>query len=198
MTAEYWIPVAGLDPSLKNFGMALMHIDLIAQKLKVDRLILSETEKMANKVVRQNSDDLRRATESCRLYHKEIAGHGCKFLFSEVPTGAQSARAMLSNGIVIGLLASCPIPLIQVQPSETKLATVGTKTASKAEMVEWAVENYPDAPWITHKHKGQMVIGQKNEHLADAVAVAHAGIKTDQFQQVRAMLMATMVASAAA
>lgn len=195
---EFWIPIAGLDPSMTNFGIALMHIDLHSQALRVDELILSETKKRANKVVRQNSDDLRRATESRILYHKAIASHGCKFVFSEVPTGAQSARAMFSNGVVTGLLASCPVPLIQVQPSETKMAAVGTNTASKAEMIEWAVENYPDAPWIKHKHKGQMVVGEKNEHLADAVAVVHAGIKTDQFQQVRAMLMATITTAQAA
>lgn len=198
MTTENWLPIAGLDPSLQNFGVGLLHIDLVSQKLKIDSLLLIETDKQANKVVRQNSDDLRRATDLRINYHKAIAGHGAKFLFTEVPTGAQSARAMMANGIVLGLLASCPIPLIQVQPTETKMATVGTKTASKAEMIEWAVENYPEAPWIKHKSKGQMVVGAKNEHLADAVAVAHAGIKTDQFQQVRAMLMATMVASAAA
>lgn len=192
------IPIVGLDPSMANFGMSFMYLDLEAMKLELNSLLLVETEKRANKVVRQNSDDLRRCQEITTLYHKAIAAFGAKFAFSEVPTGAQSARAMLANGIVLGVLASCPVPLIQVQPTETKMATVGTKTASKEEMIEWAAETYPDAPWLRHKSKGQMVLTNKNEHLADATAVVHAGLKTDQFQQVRAMLLASMVQSEAA
>lgn len=192
------VRIVGLDPSMANFGMSFMLLDIDTLKLELAELLLIETEKKANKVVRQNSDDLRRCQEITRLYHKALVGFGAQFAFSEVPTGAQSARAMLANGIVLGVLASCPVPLIQVQPTETKLATVGTKTASKEEMIEWAAETYPDAPWLRHKSKGQMVLTNKNEHLADATAVVHAGLKTDQFQQLRALMNASMVASIAA
>lgn len=192
------IRIVGLDPSMANFGMSFMHLDLNTLELSLEELLLIETEKKANKVVRQNSDDLRRCQEITSLYHKAILGFGASFAFSEVPTGAQSARAMLANGIVLGILASCPVPLIQVQPTETKMATVGTKTASKEEMIEWAAETYPDAPWLRHKSKGRMVLTNKNEHLADATAVVHAGLKTDQFQQVRALLAAPLVQSLAA
>lgn len=192
------IRVVGLDPSMSNFGMAFMHLDLETLNLKLDSLLLIETEKKANKVVRQNSDDLRRCQEITWKYHKAVKAFGAQFAFSEVPTGAQSARAMLANGIVLGVLASCPIPLIQVQPTETKMATVGTKTASKQEMIEWSGETYPDGPWLRHKSKGQMVLSLKNEHLADATAVVHAGLKTDQFQQLRAMLNSQMIQSVAA
>lgn len=192
------ISVVGLDPSMANFGMCFMTLDLKSLDLTLEELVLIETEKKANKVVRQNSDDLRRCQEIILMYHKAVERFGAEFAFSEVPTGAQSARAMLANGIVLGLLASCPVPLIQVQPTETKVATVGTKTASKEEMIEWAAETYPDAPWLRHKHKGAMRLSNKNEHLADAAAVVHAGLKTDQFQQLRALMGARMVASKAA
>jgi len=173
--------VASMDPSLANFGVAELHLDTETLKLSVRSLTLIETEKRTGKTVRQNSDDLRRCKEIVQRYHFLI--NKCTVAFAEIPTGAQSARAMYAFGASVGMLASCPIPLIQVQPFETKLATVGTKTASKEEMIEWAVEHYPDAPWI--RRAGKMTL--KNEHLADAVAVAHAGIKTDQFQQLLAM-----------
>lgn len=182
------ITISAFDPALSNFGMARLTLDLQTLKMEVIQLKLVTTERQVTKQVRQNSDDLRRAKELAREFHEFAALTA--IAFAEVPTGAQSARAMYAFGVAVGLLATCPVPLIQVQQSETKLATVGTKTASKAEMIEWAVETYPDAPWITHKRAGKTVVGNKNEHLADALAIAHAGVKTDQFQQLRAMWLA--------
>lgn len=179
------IAVSAFDPSLANFGMARLALDLTTLHFEVQDLKLVQTEKQTSKQVRQNSDDLRRARELARAFHDFAAQ--TKIGFAEVPTGAQSARAMYAFGVSVGLLAACPVPLIQVQPYETKLATVGTKTASKEEMIEWAVAAYPAAPWLKHIRGGKEVIGNKNEHLADALAIAHAGVKTDQFQQLRAL-----------
>ena len=179
------IKVAGIDPSLAHFGMCKMTLYINDSSLYLEDLYLIDTEKRANKSVRQNSDDLRRCQEIIKVYHDYVKG--CAIVFSEIPTGAQSARAMFANGAVSGLLASCPVPLIQVQPFETKLATVGTKTASKEEMIEWAGETYPDGEWLRRKSKGVFVLTKNNEHLADAVAVVHAGLKTDEFQRLAAM-----------
>jgi hypothetical protein len=87
----------------------------------------------------------------------------------------------------VGVLGGCPAPLIELSPTEVKLAAIGSKTAGKEEMIEWAMGKYPYAPWI--KRAGKPVA--KNEHLADAVATIHAGIKTEQFQSVLRMLRAT-------
>jgi Holliday junction resolvasome RuvABC endonuclease subunit len=185
--------IAGLDPSMAHFGIAIKDLDLETMQMELIDLVLIDTEKQSGKkVVRQSSDDLRRATEAHAAYHATLVGNNVQFVFSEVPSGGQSARAVYSFGIVVGLLASCPVPLIQVMPSETKLATVGTKTASKAEMIEWAAETYPSGPWIKRKSKGEMVLTNANEHLADACAVVYAGVKTDQFQQVRSMYLTAM------
>jgi hypothetical protein len=164
--------------------MAKLELDLDTMTLGVLDLELIDTERMVNKSVRQNSDDLRRSREIIKLFHAFVGD--CSLAFAEIPSGAQSARAALSFGISIGLLASCPKPLIQVQPFETKMATVGTKTASKEEMIIWATEKFPDAPWLRAKGGKKQVLNS-NEHLADAVAIAHAGIATDQFLQLMAM-----------
>lgn len=60
----------------------------------------------------------------------------------EVPVGSQSARSMASYGICIGILASITKPMIQVTPTEVKMATVGSKTASKQDMIDWATSAY--------------------------------------------------------
>jgi Holliday junction resolvasome RuvABC endonuclease subunit len=183
-----FIRVAGIDPSLRNMGIVRMMLKLDTLETTIQEMELFETEKLSGKTVRQNSDDLRRATE---LYNGMIRMTAdCNLVFAEIPTGAQSARAALSFGIAIGIMSACPIPLIQVQPSETKLATVGTKTASKQEMIEWAGEAYPKAPWLTRKLHGKQVLVDKNEHLADACAIIHAGIKTDEFQRLRSIWLA--------
>lgn len=183
------VRVASLDPSFRNFGVARLVLKLETFQFGIESLHLIETEKDQGKQIRRNSDDLKRCQKIIREYHPLVTP--CSVVFAEIPTGAQSARAATAFGIATALVASCPVPVIQVQPTETKLATVGTKTASKEEMIEWAVETYPNAPWIRDK-KGKII--NKNEHLADAVAVAHAGVQTDQFEQLLALLRSSIAA----
>ncbi|MBA8881790.1 hypothetical protein [Phyllobacterium myrsinacearum] len=182
------IIVAGLDGSLRNFGVAKLAVDLTTMALSVIGLELSETAKDKNKQVRKSSDLFRRAQEN----HAAVvdAVKDCTVCFAEIPSGGQSYDAVIGFGITIGVYASLPIPLIEVSPAETKLAVLGTRTASKEEMIEWAYATYPDAPWKTQKRGGVIVPTLKNEHLADACAVVHAGIKTPQFKQVLAILKA--------
>lgn len=96
-------------------------------------------------------------------------------------------RSMASYGVCIGLIASIEKAMIQVTPSEVKVAATNKKTASKKEMIEWATGAYPDAGWFTKKQKGVVSFIDKNEHPADALAAIHAGAKTDQFKQLLAM-----------
>lgn len=184
------IIIAGLDGAKSNFGVSRMSLNIDTLELCVDQLTLIKTQKDDSKQVRKSSDNLRRSKE---LHDAMIlAVQDCTVVFAEIPSGGQSADAVLAFGIVIGLYASLPVPLIEVTPSETKLAAVGTRTASKQEMIEWGFETYPDANWKLTKRKGIMVPTLDNEHLADACAIAHAGIKTKQFLQTLAIIKATM------
>jgi Holliday junction resolvasome RuvABC endonuclease subunit len=191
------IKIVGLDPSLSNFGIARATLDPETLAYTVDDLVLVKTEnekdKKVKKVVRKNSEDLERAR---KLYEGLIqACHGASFAFAEVPVGSQSARAMASYGVCIGVLAACPIPLIQVTPTEVKLAGTGYKSGTKDEMIEWAMTKFPEANWLLTKRAGQMVPVAANEHLADAVGAIEAGLKTDQLKSVLSFMRGLRVAA---
>lgn len=89
---------------------------------------------------------------------------------------------MASYGMCIGVLGCISNSMIQVTPLEVKLAAVGSKTATKAEMIEWATNKYLSAKWLTTKRNGVISFTDKNEHLADALGAIHAGLKTQEFK----------------
>jgi hypothetical protein len=92
--------------------------------------------------------------------------------------------------VAVGVLASCKLPLFEVMPLETKLGSVGSKTADKPEIIAWAAERYPQASWLRYEADTR---GKKphlrgdlhadNEHVADAIAIVHAGIRLPEFKQ---------------
>lgn len=192
-----FIRCAAIDPSMRNFGLVKVTVDIETFAIKIVDMKLVSTEKKTDKkkTVRQNSDDLRRAEELTVEVHQFISD--CRIVFGEIPTGGQSARAAFGFGLSIGILAGLKIakkPLIQLQPSEVKKAAVGTTTASKEEMIEWATELYPNADWRRARGNPNGKFTADNEHLADATAVAHAGVKSDEFQRIAAMIMASQAA----
>jgi hypothetical protein len=180
------VTICGMDGSLRNFGIAVVRLNIETMEMKVDRLDIFKTEKGKEKTVRKSSDNLERAQSIARSLKEALKGSIS--VFAEVPSGGQSYDAVLGFGIVIGLYASVDVPLLEVSPSETKKAAVGTRTASKQEIIDWAFNKFPDAPWRTRKLKGAIVPTNDNEHIADAVAIVHAGIKTPAFQQTLQIL----------
>lgn len=184
------IKVAGLDGSLRNFGVSVMEYDTDTGDLKVLDLTLVETAKSKNKKVRASSDNLERAQTLVEGVNEAIKG--CLVCFGEVPSGGQSYDAVLGFGIVIGIYAGLKAPFIEVSPAETKKTTVGTRTASKEEMIAWAFETHPEGNWLKTKRNGEMVPTLKNEHLADATAVVYAGIKTPAFKTYASIASASI------
>jgi Holliday junction resolvasome RuvABC endonuclease subunit len=180
--------IVSVDPSLRNFGIVVADLDIDTMKFKIAdmRLVESEDNAKKAKTVRKNSDDLRRA----KLLHDGFveACKGANMAFVEVPVGSQSARAMASYGICIGVLAACPIPMIQLTPTEVKLAMTGEKTATKDEMIQAAVKAHPYARWMTRKVRGELTLLSSNEHLADAVGAIAAGIQTNEFKGMVSMM----------
>lgn len=181
------IKIVGFDPSMSNWGIAKATLDVQTLEFSVDDLILVETESEAKKGVIKQSDDLRRA----RIVREGMmqACEDASFAISEIPfcNPAGYAGANFNSGLVTGVLASCPIPLIQVFPAEVKQKATGIRSATKEEMIAWAIKRFPDAPWRMRTLKGKQVPTKANEHLADAVASINAGLDSQQLKQALAI-----------
>ena len=181
------ITIVGLDPSMNNFGMVKLTMNLDTGELTTPTLFLSESlDQSDSKSVRQNSKDLNTAKKHYHALKEFLIG--ADLVIAEIPVGSQTARAMASYGMCIGLLASIEASLIQVTPSEVKIAATNSKTATKAEMIDWAFNKFPNANWTTTKRSGNLVLTAKNEHLADALAAVYAGLSTSEFKLAKAIL----------
>lgn len=190
------IRILAADVGFRAFGMAKFALDLDTLDLEFlgKKLITtaSETKVGKIKVVRTNSDDLRRANVTWKGFSAYAAD--CELVFAEVPSGAQSARAALGFGMQIGILGCSPKPVVQVMPLETKMAAIGrSKNVEKEDIMAWAAALYPDADWATYtrdtpKHK-KGELHEDNEHEADACAIAHAGILTEEFRRLRSVML---------
>ena len=180
--------VVGFDPSLNNWGLSrgVFKLSEGIDSLKIERLSVIQPEIPTGKQVRQNSKDIEAAAQLTQGAF-EFA-KGADAIFVEVPVGSQSARAMASYGICVGVLGALRIsgiPFFEVTPTEVKLASFGTKTATKKDMIGWASTKHPEAPWPTYKRGGSVLISESNaEHMADATAAIYAGVKSQPFQQL--------------
>lgn len=187
-----WITVLGYDPSLRNWGLAKGTYNILTGELIIDQLGVVQPVLPTGKQIRQNSLDLESAQQ---LADKAIAAaQGVQAVFVEVPIGSQSARAMASYGIcvgVLGTLRAMGIPFFEVTPTEVKLIATGKKTATKAEMIAWAYDLHPNTNWPTYQQHGKTLVSEaKAEHMADAVGAIHAGLAGNTFKQALPFLKA--------
>lgn len=179
------IPVLGMDPSLRHWGLAEATLCLTTGILEPNNLQVIEPKDLEGKQVRQNSSDIHLAHELAMPVM--IAAKKAKVIFVEVPVGSQSARSMASYGICVGVLGAIRalgIPLIEVTAFECKKAFTGDKNATKKQMIAKAIELYPEANFPTHRGK----ITDKAEHVADALGSIHAGVNVPMFQNLMRLL----------
>lgn len=184
------LKVVGHDPSLNNWGLAIATYDLEQRTVQVERIDVIQPIVLQGKQVRQNSKDLDVAAQ---LHQGALAAcAGAHAVFVEVPIGSQSARAMASYGVcvgVLGALRSMGIPLFELTPKQVKLAAVKNENATKDQMIQWAVSLYPDINWPRYTRNGVALLSKdKAEHEADAIGAIHAGVACQQFQQLIALL----------
>ena len=181
------IRVVGMDPSMSNWGFAIATFDLDTNKVvQVEKVGVIKPVLPTGKQVRQNSKDL---VASEQLSSKAMeAVSQAKAVFVEVPVGSQSARAMASYGICVGILGAmraAGTPFFEVTPTEVKVQATGKATATKQDMIDWATKQHPEANWPTYTRGGQIhVTADKAEHMADAVGALYAGLHGSQFKQL--------------
>lgn len=185
------IRIMGIDPSLRNTGIAVADYNIITGVLDVIHLGIVKTEKFAGGVaVRATSDDLRCARAIVGGLRQCVTDYNPVMAVTEISSFSQSARGMFTNGVCCGVIASMKIPIIEVNALEVKSAAGGVKTSSKQFMIEWAVSKWPNAGWFTRKFKGKVELTNDNEHVADACAAIAAGLLTPQFSQAVEMMKA--------
>lgn len=142
---------------------------------------LNITKKDTSKKIRASSDTITRCRE-IDLFRQEIMNTiKPDIVIAETPSGSQSSAAMKGYGISCYLIGSITPSPIEVTPNEVKMASVGVKTASKDDMIEWAMNKHPEADWFYH---GNKPVKGKNEHVADAIATIYAGMKTPDFNRI--------------
>ena len=182
--------VVGQDPSLRHWGLSKGVYDTESKVLTITEILVIEPTLSKGKQVRQNSLDLESAKQLCEGAGK--AAEGADAVFIEIPVGSQSARAMASYGIcvgVVGSLRSLGVPIFEVSPTEVKIAGPGFVNASKQDMINWAMNKHPEAVWPTYVQKGRVLVSSaKAEHQADATAAIYAGIASNTFQQLLPLL----------
>lgn len=181
------LKVLGLDPSMNNWGIAAGTYNTATHELSIKHVNVIKSIKDERKGVRQNSKDLevsKRIMEGLKPYLAERP-----VIFVEVPVGSQSARAMASYGICVGILGAVRAhgtPFHEVTPTEVKLAATGDKNATKAQMIDYGLREHPEANW-PRKSNGEVVAGSA-EHMADACAAIDAGLRGNEFKQLLAAM----------
>jgi Holliday junction resolvasome RuvABC endonuclease subunit len=176
------ITVCGMDPAMRNWGIAQAVLDLDTGEMTTPTLYVVQPKDLEGKQVRQNSSDLHLTTQLAEVVLPIT--RKAQVIFVEVPVGSQSARAMASYGFCVGVLGAVRaegIPLIEVTALEVKKAFSGKKDATKAEMIAAGLAQYPDANWPMHQGA---VSAARAEHVADAIGAIHAGVQTPMFQNL--------------
>lgn len=106
---------------------------------------------------------------------------GSDIVTVEVPTGSQDAKAATARGVCLGVIGSVRTDkFIYVTPQSVK-KIIGKPDATKAEVVQWASERHPEAPWP--KWGNKINISQA-EHMADAIVSIYAAAQTKEFKQL--------------
>jgi Holliday junction resolvasome RuvABC endonuclease subunit len=184
--------VLGLDGSIQNFGIAVGVIETDTwELLSIKNLVLSKTKKSTDKKTKRAEDDFARFAQHWKAIADITESVAIEwnpfYVFGEIPSGAQDARASFAFGGVTAMLAGLSLTnkVITVTPSEVKVAATGLKHADKEDVIAAMYDRFPHAPWITSKrpnamniHEGDgLYLTNDNEHLADAIAVILAGLE---------------------
>jgi len=173
--------VIGFDPSMSNWGIAVGLYNEKTDVVSITDLDIIKPEKLTSKKISRSHKDLLSATQLASGVFDVIRWYKPDFIYVEVPHGSQSARAAVGYGICIGILGSLKATghnFTELRESQVKMATVGSRKATKEEMIQWAVKRHKEANWPKHKRDGKAVITTGTaEHMADAVATIYAGVK---------------------
>jgi Holliday junction resolvasome RuvABC endonuclease subunit len=176
----------GVDPGFASIGLAVYEL---GNPDHVVAMGLITTEKSPKKQeVLASNDNLVRAMEIHReivrvLKETEDRGGKVVAICAEAMSFPRNASAASKVSLTWGVLASLSearsIPIIQASPQAVKLKVCGSKTATKEEVEEALVKQYPYLPDLVALPK------TKREHVYDALAVVLTCLNHPTIQAVR-------------
>ena len=183
MTESVNVPIVGIDPSLNNWGMVKGEMYVSPTTYEIQSIHIKSNTVLQPKTTLQKHSlqSIKDYSRAFEIYSNTLGfiDNAPKVVFVEFPIGSQSARAMASYGICLGILGSLgnSLPIISVTPNEVKMSTVGSRKASKEEMIQWATSTHPELEMPSRTLRGSpTLITSKAEHIADAVGAIYAGI----------------------
>ena len=179
MSHQKHLKIVGLDPSLRNWGIAIGSVPLDTGIMKVTDLSTVHTHPLDDPKISKSTWDI----QSARTLYTGVqdAIKDADIVCVEVPYGSQDVKAAVGRGICLGILGSLTGKhFIYVTPQSVK-KIIGDPKATKAESVALAVKRHPEANWPTHHGKVSVT---KAEHQADAIHAIYAAAQTKQFKSI--------------
>lgn len=179
------VRVLGIDCSLNNLGVCICEVDFHLNMFVLETRLIRNNEVYPSKML-QSFQDFDKAKRFAKALREIVGSNKIDICVGEIPCGSQSSRACTSAGIVTGLLGSVAsyCSICGVTPVQAKKASVGSKTASKEEIIEWAQLTHPEVKFRTRKLHGQDVVMKDCEHEADSIAIVTAALQTTEFQEL--------------
>lgn len=176
------IKFISIDPSLRNTALVYGHI--VDGRIKLEGSAIINTIKNQNKQVRASSDLVERSRSLINGVRNYVAIHKPDICFGETPSGAQSFSSAISYAISCAIIAMVEPSPIEVSPQEVKNIT-GLKNPSKKEIIDLVESKYPN--FLPRKKSGEILLSEA-EHIADAIIVVEAGLKTKQYLQIKTLI----------
>lgn len=179
------IRLIGLDVALVNTGWAFVRLPLEegAEPRLVDAGVVVTTKGDGDRELHPTLDATRRGHELHKAIARVFEAHDPEVVCVEAMSWPRHARATAAMALAWGALA----PLIMARPfvvarapQVVKRAVTGSKSASKAEVIEALTKRFPNLPAVLRS-----IAKSRWEHPSDALASVVASFDAEE---VRAML----------
>lgn len=185
-TKQNKLKIVGMDPSLRNWGLAIGELSLPDLELKITKVLTIHPDKFEKtKGGRKSTSDIFTA----QSLFNNLVDHvvDADIVIAETPIGGRDAKAAFGYAVcvtLVGMLNLClKNKVLEVSPFDVK--NVVKKNATKLEMIDWAVAQHFEVPWKYRTVKGANKLVLKDaEHVADAIASIYASASKPDFKNL--------------
>lgn len=172
------INILSFDPSLNNWGYALLSYNKDTQQLILEQCGVISPPKCIKTLPKQNQKDIAIANNLYTQLVDKVTQ--ANVWVAEVPYASQNSRGLVSNALCFGVLGSMLTynsNFIQVHPYDVK-KHIGNRTTDKQQIIDWVKEHHKNTLHLIPQAKS------KAEHICDAIVACHVAIQTKQFKEL--------------